>query len=246
MEELNETLSRLSTTFVVRDIMVDAQDLLCAESVDSALQFLVKYPDFDVVPLRQSDTLVGYLERGEEKLQHIQVADLLSDTTSILDLIEVLKERTHIFVLVRNRVAGYVHFSDLNKQVVKIPFFVLLEAVERHFVDQIEQLLTKEILKEVLDPKRYDIVAQKMENMKNNRSNLGWVSLLYFKEILLCAKHLGKLHIRVSKIDTISKVRNLVCHVSTEELVESHEHVRRLSGARKICVSLLQGENKTI
>jgi len=57
--------------------------------------------------------------------------DLISDGTSLLDLVEILEDHKFSFVLRHREIAGYAHFSELNHHVVKLAFYVILEALER-------------------------------------------------------------------------------------------------------------------
>jgi hypothetical protein len=175
-------------------------------------------------------------------MRPIKVGDLISEATSIIDVVEVLAYRPRAFVLVQNRIGGYVHFSDLNRPIVKLPFFVLLEAVERYFFNKLASAITLETLSKVLDAPRVEALSKKMEVLKKKRSNLNnWAALLGFKELLLCAHWLGAIETRVSELDSLSKVRNLVCHAATTDLlVEQYSHVRRLANAKKLCLGLLE------
>jgi hypothetical protein len=150
--------------------------------------------------------------------------------------------RQRAFVLVQDRIGGYVHFSDLNRPIVQLPFFVLLEAVERYFFDKPATAITPEMLSTFLDPKRVNALLDKMSELQEKRANLNnWAALLGFKELLMCARELGALKAKVSELDSLSKVRNLVCHAaSTELLVEKYSHVRRLADAKDFCLRLLK------
>jgi len=194
-----------------------------------------------MIPLRSDEGLSGYVERGASVLRPIGIEDLVTDATSILDLVDILLGRPRVFVLARDRIGGYVHFSDLNRPIVKLPFFVLLEAVERHFFDGLAPAITPDVVKAVVDPQRFDGLSERMARQQAKRANLNWAALLSFKDLLLCARHLGVIATDVSELDNLSRVRNLVCHAAGAELlVEDRPHVRRLADAKTLCLSLLQ------
>ena len=239
MSTLTDTLTRLAREFAVRDIMIPEFDLVCSSDASEAAKLLVKYPDFDMIPIRTRGVLTAFLERGGSTPRAIRVDDLVSDATSIFDAVDILTTRPRAFVLVRDRVQGYVHFSDLNRPIVKLPFFVLLEAVERYYFDMLGAEITPELLRTVLDPKRCSDLTSKMQRLKISRSNLNWATLLSFKELLLCARRLRSIGCEIADIDSLSKVRNLVCHAATDLLVEDHSHVRRLAGDKSTCLRLL-------
>jgi hypothetical protein len=186
--------------------------------------------------------LTGYVERGASTFRPIRVDDLVSDATSIIDVMEILTNRPRVFVLVGDHIGGYVHFSDLKRPIVKLPFFVLLEAIERLFFDSLAATITPETLSTILDPKRFAELSERMHRLTTKRADLNWAALLSFKELLLCARRLGSLAAHMSEIDSLSTVRNLVCHAATADLlVEEHSHVRRLADIKRQCFKLLEG-----
>jgi hypothetical protein len=118
MPTLEATLNRLAIAFTVRDIMTANVDLVCAVGDAEAGRVSDDNPDFDVIPVRQDGNLIGYFERRSRNAKRITPSDLISDGTSLLDLVEILEDRQFSFVLSRQRIEGYVHFSDLNHQLV--------------------------------------------------------------------------------------------------------------------------------
>jgi hypothetical protein len=191
MEDLEHTLQRLAATFTVKDIMVPEERLTCGSSESSALRKLKEYAEFDVIPIRRKGNIRKYVDRDSGKLNRIELEDVISDGTSIFDLVDILKDRKFCFVITEGRIGGYVHFSDLNNGVVKIPFFVILENLERQLVDEIKPLVNADNLGLVLSGQRIAAVKSKMENMNRKRADYGWTSLLYFKEIVQFAIEFG-------------------------------------------------------
>jgi len=244
LSDIEHTLERLARTFVVSDIMVPTDQLLCANDLDSARHELKQHPEFDIIPIRHGERIVAFLERGSDATKPLQLSDVISEGTSILDLVDCLGDQRHFFILARKTVVGFVHFSDLNDPVVKLPFFVLLEAVERHVADSVRALVNDDNIASLLDdPERLMKVSEKMATMRKQKADRDWVTLLYFKEILVAASRLHKLDLPGKDIDLLSKVRTLVCHAATDPLVETHDQVKRLTRARRICAELLTGKS---
>lgn len=238
-KQVPDTLTRLAREFVVRDIMVPAADLLCAEDSADATDLLAANPDFDVIPIRNGGVLTAFLSRGATTPTAIGVHDLVSESTSILDTVDLLVRRPCLFVLVKSQVLGYVHFSDLNRSIVKLPFFVLLEAVERHLCDGLRSQINLPLLRATLSPSRLSGVQSKLERLQRSSSNLHLVSLLYFSELLSCATRLKAIRPTPVEQEALSQIRNLVAHSSSGQLVEAHGQVARLSSARDLCYSIL-------
>ncbi len=78
-----------------------------------------------------------------------------------------------------------------------------------------------------------------MEHLKWKRANLDFVNLLNFKEIVQLSSNYGNIKLKPQDMDTISKVRNLVCH-ATNKLVKEHKAVGNLAKTKKVCFSVLR------
>src|SRR6266404_1948569 len=96
---------------------------------------------FDVVGVIEAKgkSPVGYvagvdLERKtcREALRPFAQSDLVTDSTPLLDLLEVLASSERRFVLARNRVHGIVTRADLQKPPVRILLFGLISLLEMH------------------------------------------------------------------------------------------------------------------
>jgi hypothetical protein len=97
MPTLKETLKRLATTFTVRDIMVPRGGLVCSDDEEHASKVSDDNPDFNVIPIPQEGPLTGYFERDSRNTKKIALNDLISDGTSLLDLVEILEDRQFCF-----------------------------------------------------------------------------------------------------------------------------------------------------
>ena len=240
MTNLFDTLQRLITSFVASDIMVVKDQIISAENEDKALQLLDQNPQYDVIPLRREDRLVAFLERSSVKTKSIQIQDVVSAGTPILDLVGTLCDRKHLFVLGQCEIVGLIHFSDLNDPVVKLPYFLLLEGLERKIADSIRQSVNKHTLPQIItDPKRLENIMGKMSDLQKKQADRDLVTLLHFREILESARHFGKLQLDTTQIEDLSCIRNRVAHAASDELVESQQDVRRLSRVHRICMNLL-------
>jgi hypothetical protein len=93
MPTLKETLKRLAATFTVRDIMVPRVRLICSDGEEHAAKVSDDNPEFNVIPIPQEGQLTSYFERDSRNTKKIELNDLISDGTSLLDLVEILESR---------------------------------------------------------------------------------------------------------------------------------------------------------
>lgn len=235
---LKQILRQLAYTFTAKDIMVPKADLKFGSNESEARNLLDQYPNYDIIPIDQKGLISSYVKRSSQRVRNIITRDLVSEATSILDLVDILQDRKFCFVLVANRIGGYVHFSDLNNHLVKLPYFIIFEALERHLIESIRPLVDEETLMKILDPQRFTAIKDMMRRQRQQSADLDWVSLLSFDEILRCSCDLGKIRLKPEEVKQISETRNCVCHAD-RIFVKSHNDIKRLAKVKTLCISLL-------
>jgi hypothetical protein len=210
--------------------------LVCAANDIQAGTVSDDYPDFDVIPIQQDGTPTGYFERKSRRTKKISPTDLIADGTSLLDLVEILEERQFSFVLSGHKIEGYVHFSDLNHQLVKLAFHVILEALERVALNSIQSRSDRESLKRDLDPVRFKQIEGAYKRAGRAARNL--VSYLNLSDILRLAAMTGPISVEDRHIKAMKKVRDGAAHGS-ENLVSSYDDVTRLADVKRECLRVL-------
>lgn len=238
MPHIEETLNRLATAFTVKDIMTPRTALVCAANDSQATKVSDDNPDYDVIPIRQDGTLTGYFERKSRRVSKIMPGDLIADATSLLDLVEIFEERQFSFVLSRQRIEGYVHFSDLNHQLVKLTFYVLMEAVERMALNSIQRNCDHESLKKELGTERFGQIERAYK--RAGRAARDLVSYLNISDMLQIAANMSTVSVDGRFVKAIKKVRDGAAH-STENLVSSYDDVKVLSNVKRECLRVLGG-----
>jgi hypothetical protein len=237
---LHETLQRLALAFTVHDIMVPERDLVHGYDEHSAGALLDKY-GYDLIPIAFGGRLVSYVQR-DDSMRPITLDDTISDSTPILDLVSLLAERSFWFVLVGGQVKGLVTRADLNKHVVRVPFFVLLAETERTLADRLRPLVNADNLGRVLAPNRIAEVTEAMGGMKDKGLDLSWADLLYLQELLKFACEFDLVCLNEQQFQTLVDIRHAACQDTSHPLVQAPDDVRRLSEARDLCESILYGQ----
>lgn len=246
MDQLNFVLKQLSLTFTVRDLMIPKEELKTATDMPTAQRRLEEYPQYDVIPIiqkdkkTQKDKITSFFKRDNEKQETIYPQHLISDATSIIDLVDLFhNDRTFYFVVVGNEIAGFLHFADLNNRLVKIPYFVLLGTVERILVKQMGDQLTEKLLEKVIEPDKFCKMQKKFSKLRQKEAEINYASLLQFSHVVDLARHLNLINIPKKRTDEMVTVRNLISH-NTQPLVEEYAHIRRLSVAKQAAFEILQ------
>ncbi|MCX6083233.1 MAG: hypothetical protein NTW32_27210 [Chloroflexi bacterium] len=236
-ENITTTLERLSTTFTTRDIMVPENRLTWAHSESEADRLLVENPAFDVIPIKRCGEYQSYLLRDAVLQNPIQVDDIISDSTPIIDLPGLFHNKDFFFVLSGKKISGYIHFSDLNNQLVKIPYFVLLEAVESRIIEKIEHMIKESDIDHMF-PKQATRIKNKQAELRKEQADRGYVNGFYFKEMLLLAEYFHVLSLSDADLNLVNQIRNRVDHPD-RPLIKTKKDSANLAKTRDLCTQML-------
>jgi hypothetical protein len=231
-----EDLARLYETVSVRDIMTKTKQLKRADALENAQKL---FPEYDVVPYPRRDRIEGFFRRSSDQITSLRVHHLVSADTSILDIPNLLIQSGFYFVVAMNAVVGYVHFSDLNKVITKVPFFVAFQAAERRLWDKIEGRISEEDLHEVFDGGAKRLIDERRKAARGN-VDLGWTGILTFPSILRLARHYGAIDLPDDEIRLLKDTRNKIAH-SNRLLVAQYEDVASLAKAYSAVQQLTDG-----
>ena len=238
---IDRVLRQLAATFTVRDIMVETEALLRAPSKADAQEMLARHSEFDIIPLPATGPITAYIRRDEQEVKKIGSPDLISDGTSLLEIPHLMSRRDFFFVLSSNTIAGFVHFSDLNKSLMKLPFFVLFEAVERHLWPLVSSRLDDSDLLKVVGEQRAETLKQRKAKAQKKDVDVGWSGLLSFNEIIGFAIHYGIIRISDPDRGVLANMRNRVAHTD-KLLVEAHKDTAKLVKTHELCQKILNGD----
>ena len=150
-------------------------------------------------------------------------------STSLVELPKLLSQQPYYFVISGNDIAGYVHYSDLNKPITKIPFFAMFQLVERKFWDKMTHRISEKDLVTLFQGQAKGFI-QKKEQAASQNTDLGWTGIFTFPSILRLARHYGLAHIDDREITLLKETRNKIAH-SDHNLVNSQSDVIELAQA---------------
>lgn len=237
---VTEALKHLTTRFTAKDIMTPKQQLICAPDAEKAPQVSGSYPDFSIIPITNDGDLTAYFERDTRRAEAIEVADLVSDGTTLIDMVDILQTRGFSFVLTHQRIDGYVHYSDLNHQLVKWTFYVMLEAVERLTLEALRPADERAYIMKKLGSDRFRQIEAMYKRAGDNGRNL--MTYLNLADILRLAVSEGSLQLDEASIKMMKQVRDWAAHV----LYDLPDETARctLVTVKRECLRLLDGMNR--
>ena len=240
-DHLESILAQFSTAFTTRDLMTPCDVLVRADSLEEG-HAEGERRGYDVIPHPRVGPLTGYYYRGGD-LTPLTPSHLVSDGTSLLDLLSLLARREFYFVLRGSEISGYVHFSDLNKPLMRTPLYLLLVATERHLLSLIRQSLAEDDVRCVLDGERFKYLQRYLRKATLKRADTSLWDVMGLRDILNVAAAYG--FARVSDTEQITEreveemveIRDSIAH-SGLLLVDGHDAVERLIKLHQSCAQL--------
>ncbi len=240
---MDKALERLDHILSVQDIMTPVQALERADSFEDATRL---FKEYDVVPHPKTGRIEGFFRRKTDELINLKPDHLISNATSLLDMPQLLDQASFRFVISADKIAGYVHYSDLNKPAMKIPLFLLFQAMEKSFWDRIKDQITEDVVRKVFqNQNNAQRCIKKRDTARKSNVDVGWTGVFSLPSILKLARHFQATDLSDKEIEELGWTRNNVAH-SDKNLVNSHSEAARLVGAIKLCQLILESIPKLV
>ncbi len=229
---MDKALLKFDRILSAQDIMTPVQMLERADRLEDAIPL---FKEYDVVPYPKTERIEGFFRRKTDELIDLRMEFIISDGTSLLDMPRLLDKMPFYFIIAGNKVTGYVHYSDLNKPVMKIPLFVLFQILEKNLWDRIKGDITEDLVRKVYreNAQRY---LNKREKARRKNVDIGWTGVFSLPGILKLARHLQAIDMSDEHIEVLRQTRNDVAH-SDHNLISRESDVSRVATAVKLCQS---------
>ncbi len=168
---------------------------------DDAISILNKMDKlyFNTMGIKKSndEPVIGYINSSEltkgkcgSFTHKFQLSDLISNSTPLIEVLHILREKQHVFVLSGNSVDSIITRADLQKPPVRIMLFGLITLLEMHLTHHIRKFYTDKELRTKLSPDRIE-KAEHLMNMRIERNErLGFMDCLQFcdkRELVLAS-----------------------------------------------------------
>jgi hypothetical protein len=206
--------------------------LATCESKDDTGEIL-KRPslvDFDQIPIREGNRIVGILERKEKRRRVLDDSLLVSADEHLSRFIFTLKNQPYRLVVDGTSISGIVTWSDLQKTPVLLFGYALIADIELQMnrAIQIKYGDSDEWVNELSDEEKKKIEYQKKKQRKNNLI-LPTVDLADFshKAKVICTQFLSGFDFD-SDLKKLVDLRNDVAHV--HKVVRNAEDLHRFVG----------------
>jgi hypothetical protein len=152
----------LDDSLLVRHIAVPLES--CAASDDAkTVRGRMEEKNYDVLGVKENGVIQGYVRRQDLKpgrcrdyLKQFRPAEIIASTTSLIELLPLLRFKTHLFVLERTKLTSLVTRADLQKSPVRMLLFGLVSLLEMYLVEMVRLCYPGDSFREKLAPGRLE------------------------------------------------------------------------------------------
>jgi hypothetical protein len=236
IDSFTEIRNLLSREFTVEKIMVQTSLLISGTTPEDCEAASQENSDYDIIPFSQKDSITGYWEKKSKKIIPITPRHLISSSTSIFKLIDLFEKQPFFFVIKGPHIEGYVHVSDLNNDILKIPFYVLLQSLESKLLIQLQ--LGLEEISTLDNQERVKQILELNKNIRKMDVHTDIIQGLYLAEILELGIKRKILDIPIPLKHHMEDFRNRVSHAA-KPLVKRGEEVSHLRAIKDFCLDFL-------
>lgn len=118
---------------------------------------------FDVMGLTDGERITRYVRREElgdgtcdAHGRQIELTEIVSSTTPLIDLLPLMKTAGHLFVLERAKLNSIVTLADLQKSPVRMLLFGLVSLLDMYLLTLVRRSYPDDSYQDALHPKRLD------------------------------------------------------------------------------------------
>jgi len=257
MKQLKSRARDLHDLFGGMTVKYIAEELECRDSSDDAsvVRAYMEQRDFDLMGIKCQGNVCGYVTRSNlregscsDYQQPFQLTEIIADSTPLIELFQLLRDRPSVFVLTRNRIHSIVTHGDLQKAPVRMFLFGLITLLEMHFLRFIRSRYPNDSWKELLtsgdEGKNQLKSARSLFSRKQKRNEeIDLAECLYFKGKALVILHTSQILEKLSVtseqfqafIEPANELRNNLAHgsdmahnLSWPQVVDLASEVERL------------------
>ncbi|MGJ7923054.1 hypothetical protein [Neobacillus sp. LXY-4] len=250
---LNKSLNTLRKIYSDNlSVTLIAEDLISCSLDDDpeAIKRKMEEFDFDYFGVESNGKIIGYImkqELGDQSISnyvhYFAMEDLVSESTSLIEVLQILKEKHPVFILEKNQVSKLITVADLQKQPIRMLVFGLISLLEMELVQLIMNSYPNEDWKSCLSEGRMTKVVQVHETRKEKNEGLGVIECLQLSDkgtIIKKTPGLLKQLGFVSKTDaaqffrSIEEMRNNTAHSQEYVYEDFNEFLENINRVEKI------------
>lgn len=261
MSSLKNSYSSLRYLFendlTVNHIAEEITAISITDSIDQA-KYIMREKGFDILGIKENGSIIGYVRKDDLNegstlgtvTRTFQTGEIVSETTSLIETLFLLKETERIFVLEGNNIDKLVTRADIQKVPVRLLLFGLVSLLEMNFLKIIRTYLPNNSWEKYLSESRLKKAEVLFEDRKRKNQEIDLCDCLQFcdkREIILSDKGLFSLFEFGSKNkgkEILRELEDLRDHIAhAQDLMNSFGFEKLISLVEKMEILLGKCEN---
>lgn len=237
------------------------EPLACCKVGDNTYEVkqTLEQRDFDTLGVvDENKQKLGYVVREklgenpiENYIEQFEITIVISESTPLSELFEILLDKEYVYVLSKNSVDGIVTRADINKPIVRIYLFGLISLFELHLNFWITENYDDESWKEILNPARIELAKNIYEGRRGNNVQLTLLECIQIcdKREILRATDKFREDFKFSKnrfeklLKNVEKIRNELAH-SQNSIIANLEWTDFVNAIKSVKEFLVKSEEK--
>jgi hypothetical protein len=159
---LSDLHDSLDDSLLVRHIAVPLES--CSVNDDAKMvRGRMEEKNYDVLGVKENGVIQGYVRRQDLKagrcrdcIKQFQPMEIIASTTPLIELLPLLRVKTHYFVLERTKMTSLVTRADMQKSPVRMLLFGLVSLLEMYLLEMVRLCYPGDSLREKLAPGRLE------------------------------------------------------------------------------------------
>lgn len=201
---------------------------------------IMESKDYEVFGVKEGNKIIGYVDINDlnggkcsKYTREFHSSELISESTPLIHILPILKEKSRIFVLYGNQVNGIITRSDLQKLTVRLFLFGIISILEIRMTKIIKSFYLEDKWEDLLSKKRLKKAFALYSNQKVRNDNIELIDCLQLsdkKELFLKSPQImEKLDYSKKSLDKIlnraERLRNDLAHSRDFNNPKENEYV---------------------
>ncbi|WHX40369.1 hypothetical protein QNH36_22455 [Mesobacillus sp. AQ2] len=183
------TLKNLYETSITVDCI--AESLIVCDLNGDSLQIKKEmyYRNYDVIGVLDDNEIAGYIERedlneGQVKnyLKRFNTNEIITNTTPLIQFLHILKGKSRLFVLEKNKVTKLITSADLQKPPVRILIFGYITLLEMNLGEIIKWRFEGDEWKKYISYERFEKAEDLYIKRQNKNEDINLIECLQISD----------------------------------------------------------------
>lgn len=168
--------------FTAEDIAEPLASVTAGE--EEKLRWYFDELNYDVIGFHERGEVIGFLKKEDKhdpfdlkrSMHRFEISDLITKNTDLLECLELLLVRKHLFVIHKSGVEAIITLADIQKPAVRMLFFGVVTVFESRLSDLINFAHPENAWLELLNEKRMEKARGMYEKLRSSNQEMNLIT----------------------------------------------------------------------